>query len=386
MTAVTTAAEVALSLVLLVSATLLLRSLVGIQRMDAGFDRRDTVTFQSLLMLSGPNAAPEFAFFDRLETRLKALPGIDSVGSATILPFSRWGGTASVQRAGSESPAPRRIDYRPVSAGYFETLRVARLAGRPFGAADRPGSEPVAIVNRAFAHEVFGGPESALGGLLRVVRGREVHRRVVGVVDNTKEHQLFADDRPIVYVPIAQNPSPMRQFVVRSTSPSATLIESIRQTAAEIDRRQPLGNFITLEALVGQSIEEERFYALVATAFAGVAVLLSLSGLYGVVSFSVRRRVREVGVRIALGATPRDVYRLVMSEGMRPVLAGIVPGLIGAAASARLFRALIHGVPEADPVSYGAATAAFAVTAAAACFIPASRAANVDPVQALTED
>ena len=166
----------------------------------------------------------------------------------------------------------------------------------------------------------------------------------------------------------------------------ATLIESIRQAAAEIDRRQPLGNFITLEALVGQSIEEERFYALVATAFAGVAVLLSLSGLYGVVSFSVRRRVREVGVRIALGATPRDVYRLVISEGMRPVLAGIVPGLIGAAASARLFRALIHGVPEVDPVSYGAATAAFAVTAAAACFIPASRAANVDPVQALTED
>jgi predicted permease len=384
LTRLMTASQVALSLVLLISATLLLRSLLIVHRIDPGFDRRHTVTFQSILMLPAAGGAPDFSFFDRLEGRLAVLSGVTAAGSATMLPFSRWGSTATVRLAESGARAtPERVDYRAVSPGYFETLRITVLAGRRFTPADGPGALPVAMVNRAFAERHQTGGASVLGARLTVTRGRETERVVIGVVDNVKEGQLFAEDRPILYVPIGQNPTPMRQFVVRSTAPVTQLFESIREAAAAIDRNQPLQSFITLDTLVAQSMEEERFYTATTTAFAGIAVVLALAGLYGVVAFSVRQREREIGVRIALGATRGSVYRLVLMEGMRPVCAGLVLGCLGASATARVLISVIHGVPQRDPVSYSVAVAAFASTAVLACLVPSRRAASLDPLATL---
>lgn len=386
LTALMTTGQVALSLVLLIAATMLLRSLLIVHRTDGGFDRRNTLTFQSLLMLSAPDAPPDFGFFDRLEARMATLPGVTAVGSATILPFSRWGGTAAVGIPARNAEATvHRVNYRPVSPGYFGTLRVDLLAGRSFAAEDRPGSLPVAIVNRAFAERHLAGVESVMGTRLVVTRGRQTERTVIGVVANVKENGLFADDQPILYVPIAQSPSPMRQYVVRSTAPDPTLVDAIREAAAGIDRTQPLQNFITLEALVGQSVEEERFYAAAGSAFAGIAVFLTLAGLYAAVSAGVRQRAREVGVRIALGATRSTIYRTILSDGMRPVAIGLLLGCIGGTLTTRLFSSLIHGLPPVDPLSYVGATMAFALNALVACLLPARRAAHIDPIDALKE-
>jgi len=379
------AAEVGLSLILLISAAVLLRSFVATSRTDAGFDRRSVLTFQSVLMLSAPGAAPDFSFFDRLEARIGELPGVVSAGSASIVPFTRWGGTAVVRIGGEAETAARRVSYRVVSSGYFDSLGIGRLAGRTFGAADRPGAPLVAVVNRAFVGQYLPDGAPAIGQPLAITRGRSDEVEIVGVVADVKEDRLFAPALPIVYVPLAQSPTFMRQFVVRTAAPPERLVESIRQAAAELDRAQPLQDFITLEALIGQSLEEERFYAVVASAFAGIAVLLALAGLYGVVSFAVRQRDREVGVRMALGAGRRAVYRLILWSGMRPVLLGLVAGCLGAAAAARVLRSLIHGTVAVDPVLYLAATAAFAAVAAAACLVPARRAARLDPVRILNQ-
>jgi putative ABC transport system permease protein len=188
-------------------------------------------------------------------------------------------------------------------------------------------------------------------------------------------------------VPLAQGHArwPVRQFVVRTGTDHPSIVESIRAAAAAIDPRQPLQDFITLDALAAQSIEEERFYAVIAGAFAAIAVVLALAGLYGVVAFAVRQRDREVGIRMALGATPGVVSRMVLADGMRPVVAGLVLGCLGAMAGARIIRGLLHGVHELDPISYLSATAAFAAVAALACLIPARRASGIDPVRTLNQ-
>lgn len=380
------AVQAGLSLVLLIAAALLLRSFVATDRTDAGFDRRDALTFQSLLMLSAAEAATDFSFHDRLEARIASLPGVVSVGSSTVLPFTRWGGTAAVRVGAGESAVEQRVSYRAVSPGYFDALRIDRLAGRPFSAADGAAAPPVAIVNRAFVDEYLRGAEPGLGQRVLVRRGgRSTGRVIVGVVANVKEYELVEPDRPTVYVPASQTPTPMRQFVVRVKGSPEAFVEPIRRAALALDRAQPLSDFITLDALVAQSLEEERFYAVLAGAFASIAVLLALAGLYGVVSFAVRQRDREMGVRLALGAGRRAVYRLILWSGMRPVLIGVIAGCVGGAGAARLLRGIIHGVGPGDPLVYAAVAAAFAIVAAAACLIPARRAASIDPVQTLSQ-
>ena len=383
LTKITIATEVCLTLVLFIAATLLLRSLAATYATDPGFESRSVLTFRSILMLSSRGAPPDYSFFDRLETRLAAIPAVDRVGSAALLPFSRWAQGAIV-RAGVDVKEPVRVDYRAVSPGYFDALRISRRIGRGFTVDDRPGAPSVAIVNQAFVDRYFAGADATTRSITVVSRGREVVCDIVGVVGNVLETRLFSDARPILYVPIAQSPMPMRQFAVRASGNQVALADAIRQAAAEVDRRQPLQEFITLDALVDQSMEEERFFGAVTTGFAAVAILLAVAGLYGVVSMAVRERDREVGVRLALGSTPARVSRLIVLDGMRPVVAGLVAGCVAAAAVSHLLRSLLHGIPPSDPVSYAVATAMLAAIAMIACGIPARRAAAIDPVQVLS--
>jgi predicted permease len=380
------AVEVALSVTLVIGAVLLLRGFVDVAGRDAGFEPRQTLAFQSLLVMSPAGEPPNFGFFDRLEARLKDVPGVAAAGSATILPFSRWARTTQVRVADGGEPGDTvTMDERLVSPGYFEALDMRLLAGRAITSADTGASTSVVVANEAAMRRLSAAATGSPATRLVVGRTRTVEREIVGVVRNVKEDKLSAQDRPILYIPLAQSgvPMPMRQFVLR-TEPGRTIDpESIRQIAAEIDARQPLQEFIGVDALVGQTLEEERFYAVVSAVFAGLATVVALAGLYGVVSFGVRQRDREMGVRMALGADRAMVYRLVLRDGMRPVLIGLAIGGAAAALASRALGSLLHDIAPVDPASYAIAMVAFAAVSALACLVPARRAASIDPVRTL---
>jgi putative ABC transport system permease protein len=381
LTKLTIAVQVGLSVILLIAATLLLRSLAATHAIDPGFESRNVLTFRSLLMLPAPGAAPDVDFFDRLEARLARLPGVESVGSAALLPFSRWGQSATVLVPGSDRP--EAVAFRAVSWRYFDTLEIAIREGRAFTEGDSSGAPPVAIVNQAFVDRYLPGAPPISVRLPVRSRGRALERAIVGVAADVRESRLFSDATPTLYAPIAQNQMPMRQFAVRTTGDPGAMAAAIRRAAAEIDPGQPLQDVISLDALVAQTMEEERFYGVVSASLAAMAVLLAIAGLYGVVALAVRRRDREVGIRMALGSTRAAVYRLMAAEGMRPVVVGLIAGCGAAAAIAHWLRSLLHGIDAVDPLSYFAAAALFAVVAAAACVVPARHAARVNPVEIL---
>ncbi len=411
--------EVALSLILLVGATLLVRSLAVLNGVDTGFDSEHVLTFE-VSPAAGAAALPDGEFIAALEQRVRSLPGVLGAGATTALPFSRWGQSAPIEVDGAVQDRPPRIDFRLVSPGYFDAIALPLRAGRAFSASDRAGTQPVVVVNDAFVERWLDGARDPVGRTIAVTWFRERSvRTIAGVVANVKHNELFESNLPIVYAPMLQAPVPFGRFAVR-TRPGmeTTLIEPIRRVAAAIDPRRPLGaripaetivgrrgegwkvsrstlkheraligdtalTRIAFDALVAQSMEEERFHTQVLDAFAAVAVVLTLIGIHGVVSYTTRQRDREMGIRMALGAGATSVRRLVLTRGLAPVAIGLVLGIAGALAATRVPRGLLHGVAEHDLASFVAASAAFALVSAVACAVPARRAARLDPVQVL---
>jgi putative ABC transport system permease protein len=376
------AVEVALSLVLLISATLLIRSLVSLHATDTGFDADGVITFQVTLDTTADRPADR-GYFTRLEAALADLPGVAAVGGTSALPFSRWGQSASVEIDGT--PIASRVEYRAVSPGYFDAIGLHVRAGRPFAEDDRAEAPAVAVVNRAFAEQWLGGDTDPVGRAIAInaLGSRAVHT-IVGVVDNVKHQTLFEADSPILYAPIRQSRLIFQRFAVRvSDGDPMRMVDPIRRVASAIDPDQPLQEFIAFDALVAQSIEEEAFYTKILGAFAAAAVLLTLVGIYGVVAYITRQRDREVGIRMALGAGAASVRRLVIAQGLFPVAIGLAAGWLCTFATTGLLRGLLHGIPERDMMTFALASIAFALVAAAACVVPANRATRVDPVTVL---
>jgi len=380
-------AEVALSLVLLVTATLLLRSLFGLYATDTGFDPRGVLTFEALMISNGEDT-PASGYLEALDERVQHLPGVVAAGATTALPFSRTAQFARITTAkASEGASDPFVNYRLVTPDYFDAIGLPVRAGRAFDPGDTRGSPPVVIVNEAFAASRLPTDADPVGQVIAVARGGvAVDHLVVGVVADIRFHSLLETVQPIVYAPSRQNVVPFQRFAVRveSGDPLA-LVEPIRRAALEIDARQPLQKFISLEQLIGQSIEEERFYAQVMSVFAAVAVVLTLVGIYGVVAFTTRQRDREVGIRMALGASVGRVRGLVLTQGLVPVAIGLMVGCVGALGTGKVLRGLLHGIAPRDGLSFAVATTAFAVVAAAACLIPAIRASRADPTRVIRE-
>jgi putative ABC transport system permease protein len=376
------AAEVALSLVLLISATLLLRSLASLHAADTGFDAAGVLTFDATLAIS-PDRPANREFFPMLEAALRELPGVAAVGATSALPFSRWAQGARIEMP--DGQPEEFVEARFVSPGYFDAIGLAVRDGRPFDDLDGKSAPPVLVVNEAFVAEWLAGDPDPIGTVVTVVaRGERSVHTVVGVVDNVKHSRLFESDQPILYRAVRQSDLIFQRFAVRVAGADPMhLVEPIRRVAAAIDPAQPLQDFIAFDALVAQSIEEETFYAKILGAFAAAAVLLTLIGIYGVVAYVTRQRDREVGIRMALGAGAGSVRRLVLGQGLLPVAVGLALGLLGGLASTGLLRGLLHGIAERDVRTFALATILFAVVAAAACLIPANRAARVDPVTVL---
>ncbi|MBT8402679.1 MAG: ABC transporter permease [Gemmatimonadetes bacterium] len=383
-------AEVALSVVLLTTAGLLVRSFDSITNAETGFDAARVVTGR--VNLAGPRYAgtePDIRFFDALEPRLASLPGADAAGGVSFLPLDGLGSATSFHAADRAVP-PREewlvADIRTVTGDYFGAMGIALVQGRAFEATDRQDSERVVVVSRSLVERTWPG-ENPIGRPLAINWDDLEPWTVVGVVEDVVHADLTDAPRPMAYHTVAQAPYfPFMTLVVRTRADAAEAVAGLRRAVAGVDPAVPLTRVQTMDAVVRASTARPRITAFLVTLFAAVAALLAAVGLYGVLSFAVARRVREIGVRMALGARAADVVTMVTLQGLRLVAAGLVIGLAIAAAGSRLLESILFSVSGRDPLAFGASAALFALVGAAACVIPALRAVRVRPGMALREE
>ena len=387
-------AEIALGFVLLAAAGLAAKTLAALLDVQPGFRPEGVVTFQVPLPSgSYPKDADRARFAREFEAELSALPGVRAAGAVSHLPlddYPNWYSYEWPEGTPPERQNDRMADHRTVSPGFFDALGVPLLEGRRFDENDRAGNPPVAIVDETLAREAW--PRgSALGRKLNVetLAGDEFVRtwvQVVGIVRHVKFQDLTSEGRPQVYVPQAQGPRPVLSYAVRATGDPRTLIEPIRRTLSRLDPDLPLSRPALLADLVSRSRETCRFTTLLAGTLAGIALLLASVGVYGVISVLVGQRAREIGIRMALGATRRDVVSLFLSEGTRIVACGLAAGIAAGVGALRLSAGLFFGVRPLDPANLAAAAAVLAAVGISATAVPALRAARVEPLSALKQD
>jgi putative ABC transport system permease protein len=389
--------EVALAFVLLVGAGLTLRAVEALRRQPLGFDARDVLTFQ---LAASPTryGTPERmrAFQRELVARLGALPGVRVASLAADLPLSDTTSEIGFKRREDPPPQPGDVKYAvyyPVTSQYHAALGIPLLAGRLLADADAAGSTPVALVDEELARRTFGG-EDPLG---KWISNRSNTRtfQIVGVVRHVKHFGLGAEeDTPYqLYFPLAQVPadevvSGTRYVypVLKTSVPPLSLADAVRAEVASIDPNQPIFDVRTMEDRVVHSLEGERFTLVLLAAFAALALLLAAMGLYAVMSYAVTRRTHEIGVRMALGAQPGAVQRMVVAEGLKLAGGGLAVGALAAVGVARVGASLVSGVRPLDGATYAAVALVLAAVATAAAWFPARRATRVDPTVALREE
>jgi predicted permease len=334
-------------------------------------------------------------FFDDVEQRLRAIPGVQSAGGAFGLPMGGAVVRTVLEIEGTPPSTPenrRLVDVSLVTPGYFATIGIPVLRGRAIGDGDRIGAPRAVVINQEAARKYFpnedpigkrvelgwsaaledGGPEQALGG------------EVVGVVGNVKQTGLADAYLPVVYAPFQQTGQiNYLAMLVRTTGDPDALAGAIRAAVRELDPDLPIQSYRTMEAHVGESVARPRFYTVLLGAFAAIALLLASVGIYGVLSYLVAQRTRELGIRVALGASSREVLALVLRRGLALTGAGVVAGLLAALAATRLLAGLLFGVEATDPLTFVVVATTLLAVAAMACWVPARRAARVDPVVAL---
>ena len=377
-----TIAEVALSLILLVGSGLMLKDFVEVMGVDLGF-QPDHVLAMSvpLPVLRYPNADARLRFFQQLEERIRALPGVRSAGFANNFPLRGGWSTGILIEEGDTNP--RNADSQAVSPSYFETLGIPLLRGRLLTAADQLGQPHVAVVNQAFAREFFPN-EDAIGR--RFHRGSAPWVNIVGVVNDIRRAGKTGQINPQVYLPAAQTdiyPVFVSDLAVRAAVDPHQLIRPIQQQVWALDKDQPVTNVRTMDEIISISVAERRFETLLLLLFAGVAVGLTLIGIYGVLSYSVSQRTPELGIRIALGARPAGILALVIQQAGSLIAAGVILGLAGSYVLTRYLQSLLFNVKPTDWRTYAAAVVVLAAVSAVASLIPARRGARVDPIVAL---
>ena len=387
--------EVALSLVLLIGAGLLIRSLYTLQQTNPGFTVDTVLSAQLSLPASEYPETRAVAFYRQLSESIGLLPGVAAVGATNILPLSRNYDGRGFQI--DERPMPPgenpSAQARAVSPGYFETLGIRLIRGRLFDARDDTDAPLVVLINEASAREFWPG-EDPIGKRLtynagvpreqQQVAGGPGSREIVGIVSDTKHLDLAADAEPFFYTPHAQIPQ-MRDMtlVVRSSADPSALAGLIRREVAARDSNVPVFRVMTVSNLVASATATPRFHTLLLGTFAAMALLLALVGVYGVIAYAVSQRTHEIGLRMALGAGSGDVTRMLLIQGMAPVLIGIGVGLVGALGVTRLLGSMLYGVSVTDPATYIAVPAALVATALLASYVPARRAMRIDPGTAL---
>jgi len=380
-------AEVGLSVVLLVEAGLLVRSFDRLRRVDAGVDPSGVA---SMLIVAPPAryTTPERrnAFFDRVTEQVAALPGVTAVGLCDCLPPNQMRTTTSlfIEGASQNIADLPLVNAAHAGANYFGSLRVRVLGGRGFTPADRLGSAPVAVVNRTLAAKLLGASARGTEALgKRVSLNGTTWRTVVGVVDDVHYEGLATAVVPAIYVPVAQDPEPGQNLIVRVAGDPMAAVPAVRRAIAGIDPEVAPSYVMSLEGTIAESLVGERFNAALLGTFAAVAFVLAAVGIYGVVAYGVTQRRREMGVRVALGARGSDVVRMVVAGSLRPVLVGVAIGLAAAVASARVLERMMYGTSVHEVDVYVVVTVGLVAVAAAAAWLPGRRAAGADPMVVL---
>jgi putative ABC transport system permease protein len=379
-----TVSEMALSLVLLTGAGLLLKSFVTLIGVDLGFHPDRVVAMNiNLPQLRYPESQQRLRFFQELSDRVQALPGVQSAAFANRMPLrGGWGGSVYVDYD------PLRIfdlDRQAVNLGYFQTLGITLLRGRLFTPDDREGTSPVAVVDQTFARMAYGDADP-IGRHIRI-RQNGPWMTIIGVVADIRRGGKSAYLGRQLYIPALQTglyPAVrLADFAVRTAGDPRDLINAIQQQVWALDKDQPVTGVRTMEEIIDASVAERRFETILLLIFAGMAVGLAMLGVFGVLSYAVRQRTSELGIRIALGAPPLAIIRMVMRQAATLVGIGAVAGLAGAWILSRFLQSLLFQVPPHDFATYAAAVVVLAAAAFAAAIIPARRGANVDPIVAL---
>jgi putative ABC transport system permease protein len=380
-------AELALALILLLGAGLLVRSFTQLTAVDLGFDRENVLTARANLPRSVYRTeAQTSAFYQQLFERIKSLPGVESAGAINHTPLSGFGIIAFTEIEGNP-PLDRNKDapigIGTVSPDYFQTMKIPLLSGRGYDARDNADGAKVAIVNQAFARRFFPNGDP-IGKRIGFGCEEGLCRTIVGVVGNVKQESITADIAPEIYLPFSQEPmNGMTLFLRTNGGNLADLARALRSEVLAIDKNQPVYDVKTLDQRVVETISASRSLMFLFSGFASLAMVLAVVGIYGIVSYSVSQRTREIGIRMALGARAGDVLRLILKNGMTLVLAGIVIGVAGALALTRFLATLLFGVTPTDALTFVLVSLVLIAVALIACLVPARRATKVDPLEAL---
>ncbi len=394
--------EVALATALMVGAGLLVRSYDALKQIGPGFDTSGVMTMAMTLPdYAYADAASRRQFFDQVTERVERLPGVASVGLVNVMPFSTYDRGTRLTVDGEPALPPGRepsVSYRVASGNYHRTMKIPLVLGRYFDHTDTPDGAQVALVNETLARRHLdcgpgvrpdsrsSGPVSCVGRRIRLGNADAPWLTIVGVVGDVHHSALTQAPAPEVYVPMSQAPSATMMLAARASARPEDLTAGIRAAIRELDPAQPVYHVKTLAMLVGDSTLPSRVSADMMALFGALALALAAIGIYGVVAYGVSQQAREFGVRMALGATRRDVVGLVLRSGGRMVGAGIGIGMAGAIGLSRLIQGALVGVSPTDPLTYATVAAVLAATGMAACTIPALRASAAKPVNALRGD
>jgi putative ABC transport system permease protein len=383
------AAQIAMSLVLLVGALLLTRTLRNVMTVQAGF--RDTGVLVADLDFSNLHVpqANRLLYKQQLMNRIRALPGVDSAAEAAVVPVGGSSMNDEVWMSGTERSKSKTSLFNYVSPDFFTTLGTAVLAGRDFNTGDTTGGPKVAIVNQEFARELTGGANPVGRSFRREATSvePELDFQIVGMVEDTKYISLRDDPSPIAYLPEAQQPRQGEdlQVVVHSNLPYSNLTASVRSLASDASPLIAI-TFQNFRTMIRDSLLQERLMATLSGFFGGLAVILAIVGLYGVISYMVVRRTNEIGIRMALGANRSGILSLILREAGWLLSVGVGVGIVLSLAGARAAKSLLYGLTPYDPLTLIAAIAMIAIVAVAASSLPAQRASKLNPMVALREE
>jgi putative ABC transport system permease protein len=378
--------EIALSLVLLVGAGLLLKSFWRLQAVELGFDPGKVLTMQfSLPGIRYGEREQMAAFYRQLTERVAALPGVRAVGAISRLPLAGDRSTSGLTIEGRPARAGEQLEvhYRVITPGYFRAVGIPLRAGRELTERDTESAPAVAIVNESMAGRYWPGGD-ATGKRIKLGPNRNgPWVSIVGVVGDARNFGLAVAPQPEVYISYLQGAQERMRLVVRTAAEPLSLVPALREAVRALDPELPFSQVTTMEQLLAKSVAERRLNLRLLSIFAVVAVALAAVGIYGVMSYTVAQRTREIGIRLALGALPADVLTLVIRQGMILAVMGVVIGLAGAFALTRLMSNLLFGVSATDPATFALIAVLLAGVALLACYLPARRATRVDPLVAL---
>jgi putative ABC transport system permease protein len=390
--------EVALSLMLLIGAGLMIRSLWKLRSVDPGLSPDNVLTMRvGVPSTRFPSPLQQSNFFNDALQHIRALPGVESAGVIDALPLN---GGGSIQPIAIEGrPAQQMADQpevavRITSPAYFHALRIPLLRGRNFNDSDAAGAPLTILISDSMAKR-FWPNENPIGQHVTLTFLPDGPREIVGIVGDVKDDGLdVVDPVATLYTPMAQISTPLlggwtsfpMWLVVHTNSKPSSLTSAVTSAVHQVDSELPVLQIRTMQEVVGESLSQRRFNMLLLAVFAGLALLLAAIGIYSVLAYSVKRRVREIGIRMALGAQVRDVLRLIVVEGMRPTLIGVAIGLAGAVALGRVLANLIYGVKPTDPITFGVVSVLLASVGLFASVIPAYRATRVEPMKTLRDE